>query len=130
MYLFVSYNLLWYLRVQNRGSSLPSPQSLALSQYLLRATHRPLEQRYWDNEQFTLSWYVGCEVTIDEAASILLKEIDVDSPNMLKEGNGDEDNIGDILLLLTTEAKAVVSVAFNIAATLSFRLSDSVCTSV
>lgn len=38
-------------RVQNRGSSLPSPQSLALLQYLLSGTQRPLEQLYSAREQ-------------------------------------------------------------------------------
>lgn len=37
--------------MQNRGSSLPSPQSLALLQYLLSGTHRPLEQLNSEREQ-------------------------------------------------------------------------------
>ncbi|KNC33102.1 hypothetical protein FF38_04705 [Lucilia cuprina] len=38
------------LREQNRGSSLPSPQSLILLQYLLRGTQRPFVQLYSERE--------------------------------------------------------------------------------
>lgn len=49
---FFLWLTIWcYLRVQNRGSSLPSPQSFRLLQYLLSGTHLPLEQLNSAREQ-------------------------------------------------------------------------------